>query len=168
MFLCFLLFLSFRTGSAFYVFLFFCFFVFLDVGILCFFVSMFFLFYVAGQALASVRSIKNNPNLRPENTRNLEAGLEFKFLRDRVGLDLSVYRSNTYDQIIPVTVTGATGFLQTYKNAGEIQNQGVEISLNATPIRNKNFSWDIGFNWSKNQNEVVKLFDDQTNLQLSS
>lgn len=121
-----------------------------------------------GQALASANSTKNNPDLRPENTRSIEAGLEMRFLRDRVGFDVSLYRSNTYDQIIPVTVTAASGNLRTFKNAGEMQNQGVELSLNVRPIQKDNFSWDIGFNWSKNQNEVISLFDDQTNLQLAS
>jgi len=122
----------------------------------------------SGAALASVNSTKNNPDLKSENTRSIEAGLEMRFLRDRVGFDVSLYRSNTFDQIIPVTVTGATGNLRTFKNAGEMQNQGIELSLNARPIQNKNFSWDIAFNWSKNQNEVISLFDDQTNLQLAS
>ena len=122
----------------------------------------------SGTSLSSVPSRKNNDALLPENTVSWEAGVEMNFFTDRVGFDLSVYRSNTFNQIIPVTVTGATGRLSEFVNAGNIQNQGVELSLKATPIRRKDFSWDVAVNWAKNTNEVLELFGDQSNLQLAS
>lgn len=118
--------------------------------------------------IASVFSRKRNSELRPERTNNIEAGLEMYFWNNRIGLDASVYRSNTFDQIIPTTVSGASGNLSQVVNAGNIQNQGVELSLNVKAIKAADFSWDVGLNWSRNRNEVIELFGDQTNLQLAS
>lgn len=121
-----------------------------------------------GVPLASVNATKNNPNLKPESTESWEVGLEMRFLRNRLGLDLSVYESNTFDQIIPVAVTAATGNTFKYVNAGQIQNQGVEVALNLGLVRLKDFTWDMNINWAKNRNEVIELFEDATNLQLAS
>jgi TonB-linked SusC/RagA family outer membrane protein len=119
-----------------------------------------------GVGLASASNTLKNANLLPESTRSLEAGLELRFFNDRVGLDASVYRSNTFDQIIPVAITGATGSLFKYVNAGDIQNQGIELALNATPVQAGDFTWGMNVTWAKNQNEVKELFGDQTNIQL--
>lgn len=129
--------------------------------------------YVSGQPfmgvpLASVPSTQNNSELLPENTNSLEAGLELNFLRNRAGLDFSVYQSSTFNQIIPVSVSATTGQNFQYVNAGEIQNRGMELALFGSPIRSKDFDWTIRLNWSQNRNEVVELFADQTNLQLAS
>jgi TonB-linked SusC/RagA family outer membrane protein len=121
-----------------------------------------------GVPLASAPSRQNNPNLVPEKTQNLEAGLELIFWNNRAGIDMSVYRSNTFNQIIPVTVSGATGSTSKFVNAGNIQNQGVEVAFNITPVKTPDFSWDVNINWSRNRNEVIELFEDQTNLQLAS
>jgi len=121
-----------------------------------------------GTPLVSVPSQKNNPELISERTKSLEAGLELKFFRDRVGLDLSVYRTNTFNQILPATVTGATGYNTLFVNAGNIQNQGIEVGLNFTPVKIGDFSWDMGINWARNDNKVIELFGDQKNLQLAS
>ena len=121
-----------------------------------------------GVALASAPGRQNNPNLLPEKTQNIEAGVELIFWNNRAGVDMSVYRSNTFNQIIPVTVSGATGSLSKFVNAGNIQNQGIEVAFNITPVKTADFTWDVNINWSKNQNEVIELFEDQTNLQLAS
>lgn len=121
-----------------------------------------------GVALASASATENNPDLVAENTKSLEAGLELNFLNNRVGLDFSVYKSNTFNQIIPVAVTAATGSRFKYVNAGNIQNQGLELALNTTPVKAGDFQWNLNLTWSKNQNEVVELFEDQTNIQLAN
>jgi TonB-linked SusC/RagA family outer membrane protein len=122
----------------------------------------------SGVALASASNTENNADLVAENTKSLEAGIELNFLNNRVGLDLSVYKSNTFNQIIPVAVTAATGSRFKYVNAGNIQNQGIELALNTTPVKAGDFQWNLNLTWSKNQNEVLELFEDQTNIQLTS
>jgi len=116
----------------------------------------------------SVNGTKRNPELKPESTTSIEAGLEMFFLNRRLGLDFSWYKTNTIDQIMPVSISTATGYSSKYVNAGEIQNKGVEVSLFASPIRTDDFKWDINVNWAKNENEVISLFEEVKNLQLGS
>ena len=90
------------------------------------------------------------------------------FLNRRVGFDVALYKVNTIDQILPVKVTSATGYNYKVINAGEIENKGIEFSLNATPVVKKDFSWNLSINYSKNINEVISLTEGLENLQLGS
>lgn len=97
-------------------------------------------------------------NLRPEMTTSYEYGLELKFLKNRIGLDATYFKKNSVDQIVQnLRLSYATGFVLMTFNAGEIQNEGIELQLNATPILTNDFSWDILANYSKNWSELVKL-----------
>jgi outer membrane receptor protein involved in Fe transport len=109
-----------------------------------------------------------NPDLKPERTKSMEAGLETKFLNNRFGFDLSLYKTNSIDQIMPVNITIASGFDQRYVNSGEIENKGIELALNATVIRTKDFTWDLQVNWFKNKNTVLSLYEGVENILLSS
>jgi TonB-linked SusC/RagA family outer membrane protein len=120
-----------------------------------------------GGGITSVSGTKKNPDLRPEKSKSLEGGLEMYFLNRRVGFDLGLYKVNTVDQILPVKVTSATGYNFKVINAGEIENKGVEFSLNATPVSQKDFSWNISINYAKNTNEVISLTEGLDNLQLA-
>jgi outer membrane receptor protein involved in Fe transport len=111
---------------------------------------------------------KRNPELKNERTNSLEGGLEMAFLNNRVGFDVALYKTNSYDQIIPLTVSQTTGFSSIMINAGEIENKGIEITANITPVAEKSFRWDILMNWSKNKNEVVTLYPGVSNLRLNS
>jgi outer membrane receptor protein involved in Fe transport len=111
---------------------------------------------------------KSNPDLKSESTTSIEAGLEMKFLKDRVGFDVAVYKTNSKDQIMPVTMSQTTGYNYMYVNAGEIENKGVEVSLNLVPVQSKSFRWDINVNFAKNVNKVLSLYPGISNLQLGS
>lgn len=100
---------------------------------------------------------KKNPDLKPESTYSVEAGLEMSFLNNRLGFDLTVYNSETRDQIIPLSVTGATGYTSKYVNGGIITNQGLELMLNGTPISTRDFEWKITGTFSTNSNKVKEL-----------
>jgi len=116
----------------------------------------------------SLPNTKNNPDLKNESTKSLEGGLEMSFLNKRVGFDLAVYKTNSMDQIMPVTLSQTTGYNFMYVNAGEIENKGIELTLNGSPVRSKNFSWDINVNFATNRNKVVSLYPGIDNLQLGS
>ncbi len=118
--------------------------------------------------LFSVPSTKNNPNLKPETTTSIEAGLEMTMLQKRLGFDLAYYKNNTVDQILPVAVSTATGYSFKYVNAGEIQNAGWELTLTGAPVAKTKFRWDITVNWAKNVNKVVSLAEGVDNLQLAA
>jgi TonB-linked SusC/RagA family outer membrane protein len=116
--------------------------------------------------LFSIPSTKNNTNLKPERTKSLEAGLEMMFANNRVGFDFAVYKNNTVDQILPVSVSTATGYSSKYVNSGEIENKGIELAISGTPVKSKSFSWDVILNWAKNVNKVISLYEGVDNLQL--
>ncbi|HNY09406.1 MAG TPA: SusC/RagA family TonB-linked outer membrane protein, partial [Tenuifilaceae bacterium] len=84
-------------------------------------------------------------NLKPELTTSWEIGTEMKFLKNRVGLDLSYFYKETEDQIIPIRVSGATGYNQMIINAGKMTNKGIELALSGTPISG-DFRWDVVLN----------------------
>ena len=99
----------------------------------------------------------SNPNLRPERTRTYEAGVNLQFFKNRLGLDLNYYYSRTTDQIIAPRVSQSAGFILQYINGGIVTNEGQEIALTGSPIRTKDFSWDIIANFYHNTNRVVEL-----------
>jgi TonB-linked SusC/RagA family outer membrane protein len=101
-----------------------------------------------------------NPYLRPEFTQTTEAGAELRFLEDRLGVEVIAYQQKSKDLLVPIDVSTATGFDKAQVNAGEINNKGLEITLSAMPVRTKDFSWDMRFNFSTNRNRVVKLNED--------
>ena len=121
-----------------------------------------------GGAVFSLPSRKNNQVLKPEQSTTQEAGLELAFLKGRLGLDLTFYKVNSIDQIIPVTTSTATGYSSAYKNAGEMENKGIEIALTGKPVSTPNFSWDINVNFTRNRNKLISLFDTAKNLLLAT
>lgn len=113
-------------------------------------------------------SSKQNSELRPERTKSLEAGLEMSFLQSRVGFDVSVYKNESFDQIMPVDVSSTTGYLTKWVNAGTLEGKGVEIQAWGSPVKTSTFSWDINVNFGKVNTKVTKLYEGNTNLQLST
>src|SRR5204862_6567750 len=74
------------------------------------------------------------PNLKPEQTTGEEIGADLGFLRDRVILKANIYQKSTTDQILPVSVSAATGYTQKVVNSGEVRNRGIELAATVTPI----------------------------------
>lgn len=114
----------------------------------------------------SVPITANNPDLKPERTKSYEAGLEMRFLNNRFGFDVAYYKSNSIDQIVTAPVSAATGYTGKLLNAGEIENKGIEVSLNAMPVKTSDFSWNFTVNFSKNDSKVLELPDGVAAIQL--
>jgi len=104
--------------------------------------------------------------LKPQKKQSKEVGLEVKLLQNRLGFDAAFYKENTMNQIMNIDVSRTTGFNTKTINAGNLQNMGVELQILATPVQTSDFSWDISFNWSKNQNKVVELYGNMKYLNL--
>ena len=121
-----------------------------------------------GQTLFSTSATLNNPDLKPERTKSIEAGIEMKFVKNRLGFDVSVYRTLSIDQILPVAISKTTGYDRKFVNAGTIENKGIELSLFAIPVQFKDLSWRVGVNYTMNRNKVLALFDGVDNLQIAS
>ena len=118
--------------------------------------------------LFSNPSTKNNPDLQPVKSKTNEIGIEMQFFNKRFGFDISSYKSINEGQIFPVSFSNASGYTSKYINAGTVQNKGIEIQMNLTPLKSKDFQWDIFVNWSKNKNEVTELAPGIENLQLGA
>ena len=102
-----------------------------------------------------------NPNLRPMSTAETELGLEMKMFDNRVGLDVSVYRKITTDQIVQAQISDASGFVDTRINSGKSENKGIEMMINLVPVRTKNFQWDFTFAGAYNITKVLSLLTDK-------
>src|SRR3989441_2248258 len=99
-----------------------------------------------------------NSALKPEQTTGEEIGADLGFFRDKLILNATVYQKNTTNQILPVSISPATGYNSAVVNSGEVRNRGFELGLTTTPIERPDFRWNVVVNWSKNSNKVVSLF----------
>lgn len=111
---------------------------------------------------------KGQSTLKPERTKTFETGTELRFLKDRLGLDFTWYKSNSIDQLTAVAVSDATGYSTIVANAGEIENKGFEIMLDAQPIKTNDFRWDIKLTYSRNKNKVVSIIEGSDELIIDS
>jgi TonB-linked SusC/RagA family outer membrane protein len=102
-------------------------------------------------------TVLNNPDLRPERLNSLEAGLELGFWKDRLLADLSVYQNTSINQIIGRPISTSSGFSNIIENGGEVRTRGLEASLKALMIEKRNFSWNLGVNFTKYISEVTEL-----------
>ena len=100
------------------------------------------------------------PGLKPEIVKNLEFGIEARFINNRIGFTATYYKSNSFNQLLRVNLPVATGYANKYINAGNIQNTGFEFVVNGNPVRNQNFSWDVTFNLALNRSKVIELSDE--------
>ena len=107
-------------------------------------------------------------NLIPERTKSWEAGAELNFFQKRLGLDVTWYKSNTYNQLVSVTSPASSGYSSALINAGNIQNSGVEVLLSGRPVENKDFNWDVSLNFSRNKNKVIELTQTLNRYQIAS
>ncbi|WP_296698874.1 SusC/RagA family TonB-linked outer membrane protein [Algoriphagus sp.] len=114
-------------------------------------------FPLNGQVGFSKNSVFGDPNLKPEQTTSIEFGTQLAFFNNRLNLDVTYYKSNAADQIIPVPISDATGFSSYITNAGEIENRGFEIVVGGTPIERGDFRWDVTANLTTNKNEVKAI-----------
>ncbi|MEO6549308.1 MAG: SusC/RagA family TonB-linked outer membrane protein [Ferruginibacter sp.] len=105
----------------------------------------------------SAANIDLNAALKPESTSSSEVGAEFGFLNNRIKLDLSLYNTNSVDQILSVDVSPSTGYSQKLINGGKINNKGLEVQLGFVPIKAKQFTWDVNLNYSLNRSKVLEL-----------
>ncbi|MEM8568033.1 MAG: SusC/RagA family TonB-linked outer membrane protein [Bacteroidota bacterium] len=105
-----------------------------------------------------------NDELTPEFTTEWEFGTELQFFQNRIGLDLTYYTRSTTDQIVPIDLARSTGFADKIVNIGEVTNKGFEIGLNAVPIQNNDFRWDLYGTFTRNVNTVEELTEGLTEV----
>ena len=99
-----------------------------------------------------------NPGLKWERTTSLNLGLDFSVFKDRIGGTIEVYKKSTKDLIISRAIPDVTGYEIVLSNLGEVQNRGIEVSLNTLNINRPNFSWRSTVNFSLNRNKIAHLY----------
>jgi len=109
-----------------------------------------------------------NSKLVPQKQKSYELGAEMKFFNNRIGFDFNYYNTITRNQLIPISIALSTGYTNKYVNVGAIKNVGTELTLNLIPVKLKDFSWNIDFNYSKNSQTVEELTEGVNEYTLAS
>jgi len=109
-----------------------------------------------------------NVSLTNEFKSEIELGAELKFFMDRLGVDFSYYHNWSENQILSEQFLPSTGYTYGDVNIGGITHKGIEVGLYGTPIKTKDFSWDINLNWSKDNSMVDKLGTNNSPIDLGS
>lgn len=107
-----------------------------------------------------------NNDLKPEIQQSIELGADLRFFNENLNLDFAYYKTNTKNQIMTVGAVTEAGASSQLINAGNIQNQGIEIQLDGTPIRTRDFRLTLGTNFTLNRGKVVKLHENVKEWQL--
>ncbi len=110
-----------------------------------------------GQLAFDSQGFLTDPNLGPEQQENFEVGIELGLFNNRVNIDFTYYDNETTDNIINLPTPNSTGFGTFLTNIGGIGNEGFELEVNAKVLQLGDFSWDIDYNFSTNDNEVTDL-----------
>src|SRR5690606_9458828 len=111
----------------------------------------------------------SNENLKPLFTLSYETGVEVKMFKERLTLDLTVYNSNTRDQILSSILDRSSGYSSMIVNAGEVRNRGVEVALGFMPIKKrKGVNWTVSTTFSKNVNKILSLAENTESLILQA
>jgi TonB-linked SusC/RagA family outer membrane protein len=105
----------------------------------------------------SKSSVKPVDTLKPEITTSREAGFDLNLLQNRIGIEFTFYKTNSKNQLVSVAIPPASGYSSKLINAGDIQNKGIEVTLNFTPIKSTDFTWTSYINYAKNDNKVISI-----------
>ena len=104
--------------------------------------------------------VKALEDLKPESTVSAEVGTELHLLNNRLTLDFTYYSTTTKNQILSVDMPGSSGYNSKMINAGKIKSHGYELMIGGTPIKTKDWNWDISLNWGLNRTRCVSLDGD--------
>src|SRR5690606_29107622 len=105
-----------------------------------------------------------NSALKWETTRQLDIGYDLGLVKNRIKLTIDYYSKFTTDMLLSAELPQSIGYASAYKNIGKMKNRGWEFSLNTVNVSGGNFNWNSSFNISFNQNEIVELTNNQTEL----
>lgn len=120
-----------------------------------------------GNTTASRNGTLYNDSVKNQLMRSYEAGLELHFFQDRLGLDVSVYKQNSFNQLIGLPMDPLSGYGSFIINAGNVQNTGVEVTANARILTNpKGFNWNMILNYAHNKNTVPDIYPGISKYQL--
>ncbi|MDX2413696.1 MAG: SusC/RagA family TonB-linked outer membrane protein [Bacteroidales bacterium] len=105
-------------------------------------------------------------NLKPEITSSKEIGLMVSLFDNKINLDVAYYHTNTKNQIVTIDTQWERGFRYSRINVGNLENKGLEIALNTTPVKTGDFRWDLGFTYTRNRGKLLELYGDLTHQRI--
>lgn len=117
-------------------------------------------FTKTGTNAFTMGNILGSNTLSPEMSTEFEVGLNMAFLQNRISFDFSYYNRNTDKQIFSLNLDPASGYTAMNTNLGKVRNQGIELLVNVTPVKTRDFQWDLSWNFTKNKNKVIDLPDE--------
>lgn len=121
------------------------------------------------QPLQTVSSTTiTNSKLRPYTSTTTETGVEARLFNSRLSFDITLYNRKTTNDIVSTAISGTSGYSNVILNVGELSNKGIELLLNGTPVKSKDFSWSASYNFAYNKNEVVRLAQGLDQLQMAA
>ncbi len=118
------------------------------------------------QPTASLPRTSNNPDLKPEFTKEIEVGTELSFFNRRAELDVALYDRKSTNLIATIATPPSSGYEFLVTNFGAISNKGIEASLALRPVRGQNFNWELRGVFTKNKNIVTELTSGVDRIQL--
>jgi TonB-linked SusC/RagA family outer membrane protein len=122
-------------------------------------------FPYSGQAGFLISNTLANATLKSERINEFEVGFEAGFFNNRISLEASYFNKQTIDGIIPnVAIAPSTGYSATSVNSAKMRNRGIEVLLNATPVKTQDFRWDLTLNFTRIRNKVLAIYQDQKQL----
>lgn len=98
-----------------------------------------------------------NENVKPEKQREIEIGTDMSFLNGRINLTFNWYNKKVEDLLLPRFIAPSNGFTSLLDNVGTIRNKGIEVMLGGSPVRGKDFSWELNAIFNKNKNRVESI-----------
>ena len=108
--------------------------------------------------LTTANPVLANINLKPSSTNTQEAGLEARFLHNRIDLDVTYYNSDTKNEVVQLPIPVSSGYTNAFVNGASINNKGIEVMLSADVLRSNNgLNWNTNFNFSHNVSKVTAL-----------
>lgn len=109
-----------------------------------------------------------NQNVKNELIKSWEVGADIRFFDNRLGFDFAWYKSNATNQLIDLPYNKLSGYTAKKVNAGNIENSGFELVVNAIPVRTRSFEWGMNFNVSRNTNKIIDLAEGVSEYSLGS
>jgi len=122
------------------------------------------MFPINGVKAYAPYSVLYDPNLKPQNTKSYELGIDLAFFEGRISLGYTYSRQNVKDQIFAAPIASSTGYSSMVTNGGKMHTNAHEIVLNAIPVQTKDFTWELGANFSKIDNYVDELAEGVTSI----
>ncbi|GAA3636999.1 SusC/RagA family TonB-linked outer membrane protein [Flavivirga jejuensis] len=126
------------------------------------------LFPIGGQNAFELSGIIGNPNLKPEITDEYEFGTEISLFNSRVNIDFAYYNKDTEGVIISRPLPRSTGYASLTGNFIDLNNKGVELAVSGYPVKGNNFTWEVGYTFTKNENEVTGIAEGLDEILINS